>query len=112
MSAPDHMPSTTSHASRTDAAVAQPEPLETRGGHRRRMARRFRLNLLALISVALVLCIVALAVANTGRVRLHWLLGSGNASLVWIVLLSVVLGWLLGLVTRAVLRWRTRAPRS
>jgi NhaP-type Na+/H+ or K+/H+ antiporter len=74
------------------------------------MARRLRLNLLAPAAVGLVLCVVALAVANSGRARLHWLLGS--ASLVWIVLLSVALGWLLGLATGTVLRWRTRAPRS
>jgi hypothetical protein len=36
---------------------------------------------------------------------------SGSASLAWIVLLSAVLGWLLGLVSAPVVRWRTRAPR-
>jgi hypothetical protein len=36
---------------------------------------------------------------------------SGSASLAWIVLLSAVLGWLLGLVSASVVRWRTRAPR-
>jgi hypothetical protein len=28
------------------------------------------------------------------------------------VLLSAVLGWLLGLVSASVVRWRTRAPRQ
>jgi uncharacterized integral membrane protein len=56
-------------------------------------------------------CVVALVLANTDRVRLHWLLGSGTASLAWIVLLSAVLGWLLGPISAAVVRWRTRAPR-
>ena len=57
------------------------------------------------------ICVVALVLANTGHVRLHWLLGSGTASLAWIVLMSAVLGWLLGLVSASVVRWRTRAPR-
>jgi uncharacterized integral membrane protein len=85
--------------------------VETRGGRWRRNARRARLHLSAIASVALLLCVVALALANTGRVQLHWLLGSGSASLVWIVLLAAVLGWLLGLATGSVFRWRTRAPR-
>jgi hypothetical protein len=34
--------------------------------------------------------------------------GSGHASLVWIILASAVLGWLLGIVTSVVFRLRTR----
>lgn len=85
-------------------------PVETRGGRWRRKARRGRLHLSAILGVALLICVVALALANTGQVRLHWLLGSGSASLVWIVLLAAVLGWLLGLATGSVFRWRTRPP--
>jgi uncharacterized integral membrane protein len=86
-------------------------PVETRGAHWQRKARRGRLRLSGLLGVALLICVVALVLANTAHVRLHWLLGSGTASLAWIVLLSAVLGWLLGLVSASVLRWRTRAPR-
>jgi hypothetical protein len=32
--------------------------------------------------------------------------------LVWIVLFSAILGWLLGIVSSALVRWRTRAPRA
>ena len=94
------------------AAPASSTPLETRSERWRRKARRGRLHLSALVSVALLVCVVALALANTGSVRLHWLVGSGSASLVWIVLLAAVLGWLLGLATGSVFRWRTRAPRA
>jgi uncharacterized integral membrane protein len=86
-------------------------PVETRGARWQRKARRGRLRLTGLLGVALLICVVALVLANTGHVRLHWLLGSGTASLAWIVLLSAALGWLLGLVSASVLRWRTRAPR-
>jgi hypothetical protein len=34
-----------------------------------------------------------------------------EVSLVWIVIFSAILGWLLGIVTSAVFRWRTRARR-
>ena len=97
-------------AAHKPAGLADP-PVETRGERWRRKARRGRLHLSAIVSVALLLCVVALALANTGQVRLHWLLGSGSASLVWIVLLAAVLGWLLGLATGSVFRWRTRPPR-
>jgi uncharacterized integral membrane protein len=86
-------------------------PVETRRARWQRKARRGRLRLFGLLGVALLICVVALVLANTGQVRLHWLLGSGTASLAWIVLLSAVLGWLLGLVSASVVRWRTRAPR-
>jgi uncharacterized integral membrane protein len=85
--------------------------VETRGARWQRKARRGRLRLSGLVGVALLICVVALVLANTDQVRFHWLLGSGTASLAWIVLLSAVLGWLLGLVSAAVVRWRTRAPR-
>jgi uncharacterized integral membrane protein len=87
-------------------------PVETRGGRLRRKARRGRLHLSAIIAVGLLVCVVALAVSNTGRVRLHWVLGSGTASLVWVVVLAALLGWLLGMATGSVFRWRTRAPRA
>lgn len=85
---------------------------ETRREHFSRKARRGRLYAYTVFTVAVVVCIVVLAATNTGRVRLHWIVGSGTASLVWIVVSAAVLGWLLGLVTSSVLHWRTRAPRS
>jgi uncharacterized integral membrane protein len=45
-------------------------------------------------------------------VKLSWVFGSGHASLVWIVIASVVLGWLLGIVTAIIFRLRTRRRRA
>jgi uncharacterized integral membrane protein len=109
--------STTTEASPAGAphAVRTPEaraPVESRGGRLRRKARRGRLHLSAMIAAALLVCVVALAVSNTSRVRVHWVLGSGSASLVWIVVLAALLGWLLGMATGSAFRWRTRAPRA
>jgi len=41
-------------------------------------------------------------------VKLSWVFGDTNASLVWIILASAILGWLLGLATSIALRRRTR----
>jgi uncharacterized integral membrane protein len=59
----------------------------------------------------LLVCLVALAVANTHQVEFSWVVGSSKVSLVWIVIFTAILGWLLGIVTSVVFRWRTRARR-
>ena len=71
---------------------------ETRGEHFRRKAHRSGLYLYAFSTVALLLCLVALAVANSHQVEFSWVLGSSEVSLVWIVMFSAILGWLLGIV--------------
>ena len=88
-----------------DSATAE----ETRGERFRRKAHRSGLYLYAFFTVALLLCLVALAVANSHQVEFSWVVGSSAVSLVWIVIFSAILGWLLGIVTSAVFRWRTRA---
>jgi uncharacterized integral membrane protein len=75
-----------------------------------RKARRTRFHLYAVFAVALLVYLVALVATNTRQVKLSWVFGSSTASLVWIVL-SAILGRLLGIVSSAVFRWRTRAPR-
>lgn len=89
-------------------AAAPMEPVEARSVRLRRHGHRAVLYTWAFAAVGLVIVIVALAVANAHKVKLSWVLGSGHASLVWIVIASVVLGWLLGIVTAIMLRLRTR----
>jgi len=86
-------------------------PVETRGERFRRKAHRTGLYLYAFLTIALLVCLVALAVANTHLVEFSWVVGSSMVSLVWIVIFSAILGWLLGIVTSVVFRWRTRARR-
>jgi uncharacterized integral membrane protein len=90
-----------------DSATA----VETRGERFRRKAHRTGLYLCAFFTVALLVGLVALAVANTDQVEFSWVVGSSAVSLVWIVIFSAILGWLLGIVTSAVFRWRTRSRR-
>jgi len=87
------------------------EPVEPRGTRRRRHGHRTGLYLWAFALVALVVLVVALALANTRQVELNWLFGSGDASLVWIILATAILGWLLGIATSVVFRLRTRRRR-
>jgi uncharacterized integral membrane protein len=87
------------------------EALEPRGARLRRHGRRTRLYVSAFALVALLAVVIALAVANTRQVKLSWVLGTTHASLVWIILVGVVLGWLLGITTGIVFRHRTRRMR-
>src|ERR1041384_8427774 len=92
--APSHIPS----------VEPRRERLRRRGRHTGFYAWSFGL-------VALLVVLVALVVANTRQVKLSWVAGTGHASLVWIILASAVLGWLLGIVTSVGFRLRTRRRR-
>jgi uncharacterized integral membrane protein len=83
-------------------------PAETRGDRLRRHGRRTGLYTWAFGLVALLVVLIALVAANTRQVKLGWVVGTGHASLVWIILAAAILGWLLGILTSVVFRVRTR----
>lgn len=84
------------------------EPVEPRAERLRRHSRRTGLYTWAFGAVGLLVVLIALVLANTGQVRVSWVVGSGRASLVWMILSSAVLGWLLGIVTSVSFSRRTR----
>jgi uncharacterized integral membrane protein len=81
---------------------------EPRGERLRRQGRHTVLYAWAFALVALLVILIALVIANTRQVKLSWVVGTSHASLVWIILASAILGWLLGILTSVVLRLRTR----
>jgi uncharacterized integral membrane protein len=114
---PDAPPMQTPGSAPQRTSVPSPGPsaplqeLEPRGARFARHAHRVRLYLYAFLGVALLVYCVALASSNTHRVRVDWVFGRSSVSLVWLVLLAVILGWMLGLLAAVAFRWRTRAPR-
>jgi uncharacterized integral membrane protein len=96
---------------RAREAAAVANGTETRGEHFRRKALRGRLHGYAIAAVVLVAVLIALAASNTAHVKVNWLIGSSQVSLVWLVLAAALLGWVLGLTASATFHWRTRAPR-
>jgi uncharacterized integral membrane protein len=98
--------------SHREQVLPRTEPVEPRGERLRRHGHHTGLYTLAFSLVALLVVLIALVVANTRSVKLSWVVGTGHASLVWIILASAVLGWLLGIVTSVVFRLRTRRRRS
>jgi len=85
---------------------------EPRRDSLRRHGRRTGLYALAGALVALLVILIALVIANTGRVRVSWVLGSTRQSLVWIILVTAILGWLLGILTSTIFQFRTRRRNS
>jgi uncharacterized integral membrane protein len=93
------------------APEPETEPVEPRGERLRRHSHRTGLYASAFGTVAVLVVLVALILANTGRVRVSWIVGSGRASIVWMILSSAVLGWLLGIITSVSFSRRTRRRR-
>ena len=58
--------------------------------------------------VGALVVIIALIVDNTHRVKIGWVFGSSRTSLVWIILVAAIVGWLAGLATGFVVRRRIR----
>jgi uncharacterized integral membrane protein len=96
----------------SESRAEQPPARESRGDSLRRHARRTWLYTWAGALVALLVILIALAGANTRTVKVSWVLGSTRQSLVWIILFAAILGWLLGIVTCVIFRFRTRRRNS
>lgn len=96
----------------TSAPLTMEVSGETRGARFARRAHRTRLYIYAGVAAALLVFLTALVLANTGRVQVSWVFGTSSISLVWLVLVSAILGVLLGMVLGALFRWRTREPRN
>lgn len=65
-----------------------------------------------MLTVTLLVVILALLLENRRAVEVSWVVGSSRQSVVWIVLVTAILSWLLGIFTGALFRHRTRAPKS
>jgi len=99
------------NTARAREAAATANGAETRSERFHRKALRGRLHGYAIATVALVGVLIALAASNTASVKVNWLIGSSHVSLVWLVLVTAIVGWLLGLLASARFNWKTRAPR-
>jgi uncharacterized integral membrane protein len=92
--------------------VAAPPAGETRRERARRHGKRARLYAWSALSIAALVVLIALVIANVRQVKIDWVFGSTHASLVWVVLASAVLGWLLGMATAVLFRFKTRSRKS
>ena len=87
-------------------AVDEGRDEERPEGFRRQWQPRLYLRLV--LVCLLVAYGIAFVLENNKHVRVHFVLGSAGVSLVWLILLSLVLGVLIGVLTSQLYRRRRR----
>jgi uncharacterized integral membrane protein len=86
-------------------------PDESRGQRLSRHGHRAFLYVWTLTIVAALIVLVALIVDNTRKVKVGYVFGDAKTSLIWVIVISGLMGWLAGIATALLYRFRTRRGR-
>jgi uncharacterized integral membrane protein len=89
----------------TEAPGLEPESRFRRGV---RYSHRTGLYVALAIAVATVVVLILLIAQNTRRVKVDYVFGTSQTRLIWLVIVSAITGWVLGIVTAFLIRRRTR----
>jgi uncharacterized integral membrane protein len=73
-----------------------------------RYSHRTGLYLSLAVALAAIVFLILLIARNTRQVRVDYVFGSTQTRLVWLVIISAITGWILGIVTSFLIRRRTR----
>jgi uncharacterized integral membrane protein len=104
-------PDAEQHGTVPAVAPGAGDVVETRAERLAHRRRQLRLYAWALLLAAFFVILVALIVANTRRVKISWVVGSTRTSLIWIIIVAALLGWLSGVVTSLLFNRRRRRAR-
>jgi uncharacterized integral membrane protein len=63
------------------------------------------------VAIATVVVLILLIARNTRQVKVDYVFGSSKTRLIWLVIISSITGWVLGVVTSFLVRRRTRWRR-
>jgi uncharacterized integral membrane protein len=97
--------------------VSEPEPeaptleAETRFRRGVRYSHRTGLYVSLAVAIATIVFLILLIARNTRQVKVDYVFGSTQARLIWLVIISSITGWVLGIVTGFLIRRRTRWRR-
>jgi uncharacterized integral membrane protein len=97
--------------------VSEPEQeapgLETESRLRRgiRYSHRTGLYVALVVAIATIVLLILLIAQNTRRVKVDYVFGSSQTRLIWLIIVSAITGWALGIVTAFLIRRRTRWRR-
>ena len=94
-------------ATRSEERAAE----ETRFRRGLRYGHRSTLYFSLAVVIATVVYLILLIARNTRQVKLDYVFGSAHARVIWLIVISGLLGWACGLATSYLLRRRTRRPR-
>jgi uncharacterized integral membrane protein len=90
-------------------APEAPTPaVETRLRRGIRYSHRTGLYVSLVVAIAAVVFLILLVAQNTRRVKVDYVVGNTQARLVWLVIISAITGWVLGIVTAFLIGRRTR----
>jgi uncharacterized integral membrane protein len=94
-------------------ATRSPEPGadETRLQRGLRYGHRGTLYFSVAVVIATLVFLVLLIARNTRQVKVDYIFGSSHARVIWLIIISGLLGWACGVATAYLLRRRTRRPR-
>ena len=81
---------------------------ETRFQRGLRYTHRTSLYFSLVVAIATIVYLILLISRNTRHVKVDYVFGNANARVVWLIVVSAITGWVLGLATSFLLRRRTR----
>ena len=73
-----------------------------------RYSHRTGLYASLVVAIATIVVLILLIAQNTRRVKVDYVFGSSQTRLIWLVIVSAIAGWVLGIVTAFLIRRRTR----
>ena len=76
-----------------------------------RYSHRTGLYASLVVAIATIVLLILLIAQNTKRVKVDYVFGSSQTRLIWLVIVSAITGWVLGIVTAFLIRRRTRWRR-
>jgi uncharacterized integral membrane protein len=91
-----------------------PPPIdeETRLQRSLRYGHRTRLYATLVVGIVAAILLILLIARNTRHVRVDYVFGNTQAGLIWLIVISAITGWVLGIVTAFLVRRRTRWRRA
>ena len=85
---------------------------ETRLQRSLRYGHRTGLYTTLVLGIVTLVLLILLIAQNTSRVKVDYVFGNTQTRLVWLVIISAITGWVLGIVTAFLVRRRTRWRRA
>ena len=76
-----------------------------------RYGHRTGLYVSLVVAIGVLVLLVLLIAGNTHRVKLDYVVDTTNARLIWVVIISAICGWVLGVITAYLIRRRTSLRR-
>jgi uncharacterized integral membrane protein len=99
-----------SESEREPEANVAPEE-ETRYQRGLRYGHRTGMYVSLVVAIAVIVFLILLIARNTRQVKVDYVIDDTQTRLIWLVIISAIAGWVLGITTSFLIRRRTRRTR-